>query len=76
MNFIQRYNTALRSATGRKVDLHIVGQTMVAIAAGVLLSAPLTEYAGLMLIVGILLMLPLLAKTLGEHHKAKKKRRR
>ncbi len=74
MNFLQRYNSAIRHETGRRVDLHILGQTILAVSAGVLLASQLEMYVGILLIAGLLLMLPLLAKTLADKPKRKKRR--
>ncbi|MEK6822636.1 MAG: hypothetical protein AABY13_02310 [Nanoarchaeota archaeon] len=75
MSFAQRYNTELQHVSSRKLTLHLVGRVLVAIAVGVFFARPLEQYAGLMLIGGILIMLPVLAHVLQERGLKRNKRR-
>jgi len=67
----------LRHESGKKVTLHLVGQAMVVLAAGVFYARELEQYGGLLLIVGIILMLPALSHALKTRQRkgGRKKRR-
>jgi uncharacterized membrane protein YgaE (UPF0421/DUF939 family) len=68
MTFIQKYNAQLKRSPSNRVTLHLIGRELVAVAIGVFFARYLTQFGGIMLIVGILLMLPVLAAALKEHH--------
>jgi phosphotransferase system glucose/maltose/N-acetylglucosamine-specific IIC component len=72
---LDRYAAELQHVTHRNALLHVTGQLLLAVAIGVFFSVELYSYAGLMLIIGILLMLPLWAQALKENGKKKRKRR-
>ena len=75
MSFVQRYNTELQHVSSKKLTLHLVGRVLVAVAVGVFFAAALEQYAGLMLIGGVLIMLPVLAHVLQERGMKRNKRR-
>ena len=80
MSFVQDYNAALQRLSQRKVTLHLIGRVAVAISVGVFFAADLEQYAGLLLIGGIILMLPVLGEVLKEkgakQRRSKKRRKR
>jgi hypothetical protein len=70
---LDRYAAELQHVTHRRALLHVLGQMLLAISIGVFFSVDLRSYAGLLLIVGLLLMLPLWAQAFKEQKKKKKR---
>lgn len=79
MSFLRKYVSTLQHVSPRKATLHLLGRFLVTLSIGVFFARQLEMYAGLMLIAGMLLMLPVLAVVLKERGKkrmrAGKKRR-
>ncbi len=72
---LRRYAAELQHVTHRRALLHVLGQLLLAVAIGVFFSIELSQYAGLMLIIGMLLMLPLWAQAMKEQKQKNKKKR-
>ena len=66
MTLVQRYNTELQHVSSKKLFNHLFGRFLVEVAIGVFFWRQLEHYAGVMLIAGILLMLPVLSHVLQE----------
>ena len=72
---LHRYAAELQHVTHRRVLMHVLGQLLLAVSIGIFLAQQLESVGGLFLLIGLLLMMPLWAQALKEHHKARRKRR-
>lgn len=70
---LDRYAAELQHVTHRRALMHVLGQMLLAVAIGVFFSAEIHSYAGILLIVGLLLMLPLWAQAMKEQKKKRKR---
>lgn len=78
MSFIQKYILVLQRVSSRKASLHLIGLILVAVGIGAYFASDLGQYAGLLLIAGLLFMLPVLGVVLQArgNRKARNAKRR
>jgi hypothetical protein len=76
MTFIQKYIAVLQRVSSKKASLHLIGLISVAIGVGSYFANELGQYAGLLLLGGVLFMLPVLGVVLQERGDKRRKTRK